>query len=228
MPRRGRPDAPRAAAGRVRRVAAAFLPAIPTRRRAGWLAPAVVTDPRDPKLAHLDGLNLSRAWMLEGIAAGSAAGRPAPPGAAGRRRAPPRGRRCGPSPASTTRAATGWAASRCTSRRAGEWGNSASCDRAISRSGDLTVAAGFHFARSLLRKIPASQDPYFARSLLRRPTSQIPTSQDRKIGVSLSVSERRPKPALGLFDRHPLAPRVVLHLVAADPADAEVLAPSGG
>lgn len=34
------------------------------------LAPAVVTDPSDPKLAHLDGLNLSRAWMLEGIAAG--------------------------------------------------------------------------------------------------------------------------------------------------------------
>jgi len=32
------------------------------------LTPAVVTDPTDPKLAHLDGLNLSRAWMLEGIA----------------------------------------------------------------------------------------------------------------------------------------------------------------
>ena len=29
-----------------------------------------MTDPDDPKLAHLDGLNLSRAWMLEGIAAG--------------------------------------------------------------------------------------------------------------------------------------------------------------
>jgi hypothetical protein len=27
----------------------------------------VSTDPSDPKLAHLDGLNLSRAWMLEGI-----------------------------------------------------------------------------------------------------------------------------------------------------------------
>jgi hypothetical protein len=34
------------------------------------LTPAVVTDPSDPKLAHLDGLNLSRAWMLDGIAAG--------------------------------------------------------------------------------------------------------------------------------------------------------------
>jgi hypothetical protein len=36
----------------------------------GWIVPAVVTDPSDGKLAHLDGLNLSRAWMLEGIAAG--------------------------------------------------------------------------------------------------------------------------------------------------------------
>ena len=34
------------------------------------LAPEIVTDPSDPKLAHLDGLNLSRAWMLEGIASG--------------------------------------------------------------------------------------------------------------------------------------------------------------
>ena len=30
----------------------------------------VSPDPSDPKLARLDGLNLSRAWMLEGIAAG--------------------------------------------------------------------------------------------------------------------------------------------------------------
>lgn len=35
-----------------------------------WLAPAIVTDRSDPKLAHLDGLNLSRAWMMEGIAGG--------------------------------------------------------------------------------------------------------------------------------------------------------------
>lgn len=46
----------------------AFLPLIPTDGRGGWLEPGVVTDPTDPKLAHLDGLNLSRAWMLEGIA----------------------------------------------------------------------------------------------------------------------------------------------------------------
>jgi len=44
-----------------------FLPAIPTNARTEWLMPAVVTNRSDPKLAHLDGLNLSRAWMLEGI-----------------------------------------------------------------------------------------------------------------------------------------------------------------
>jgi len=47
-----------------------FLPLIPTRPDAAWLAPGVVTDRSDPKLAHIDGLNLSRAWMLEGIASG--------------------------------------------------------------------------------------------------------------------------------------------------------------
>jgi hypothetical protein len=47
-----------------------FMPQIPRDGSAGWLKPAIVTDPSDPKLAHLDGLNLSRAWMLEGIASG--------------------------------------------------------------------------------------------------------------------------------------------------------------
>ncbi len=47
-----------------------FLPSLPKNGRADWLEPGVVTDPTDPKLAHLDGLNLSRAWMLQGIAAG--------------------------------------------------------------------------------------------------------------------------------------------------------------
>jgi hypothetical protein len=32
-----------------------------------WLPVTRSPDPSDPKLAHLDGLNLSRAWMLEGI-----------------------------------------------------------------------------------------------------------------------------------------------------------------
>ena len=44
-----------------------FLPQIP-RKDGAWLTPAVVTDRSDPKLAHIDGLNLSRAWMLAGIA----------------------------------------------------------------------------------------------------------------------------------------------------------------
>ena len=38
--------------------------------------PVVVTDPTDPKLAHLDGLNLSRAWMLDGIVSGLPASDP--------------------------------------------------------------------------------------------------------------------------------------------------------
>jgi len=49
---------------------AGFLPTIPNDGSAGWLAPGIVTDRSDPKLAHIDGLNLSRAWMLEGIASG--------------------------------------------------------------------------------------------------------------------------------------------------------------
>jgi hypothetical protein len=48
----------------------AFLPQIPTNPEKVWLPVAISPDPSDPKLAHLDGLNLSRAWMLEGIASG--------------------------------------------------------------------------------------------------------------------------------------------------------------
>jgi len=53
----------------------AFLPQIPRSAASlsagsAWLSPGVVTDRADPKLAHIDGLNLSRAWMLEGIAHG--------------------------------------------------------------------------------------------------------------------------------------------------------------
>jgi hypothetical protein len=56
-----------------------FLPQIPgsathgkavPKPPAAWLTPGVVTDRADPKLAHIDGLNLSRAWMLEGMARG--------------------------------------------------------------------------------------------------------------------------------------------------------------
>jgi len=44
-----------------------FLPAI---GEDDWLPVAVVTDRADGKLSHIDGLNLSRAWMLQGMAAG--------------------------------------------------------------------------------------------------------------------------------------------------------------
>ena len=45
-----------------------FLPAIPSNNSADWLTPGVVRDASDGKLVHLDGVNLSRAWALEGIA----------------------------------------------------------------------------------------------------------------------------------------------------------------
>jgi hypothetical protein len=57
----------------------AFLPRLPRDGRGDWLAPGIVTDPGDPKLGHLDGLNLSRAWMAEGIAARLPAGDPRRP-----------------------------------------------------------------------------------------------------------------------------------------------------
>jgi len=47
-----------------------FLPTIPSDEAKAWLPTALVTDRSDGKLAHLDGLNISRAWMLEGIASG--------------------------------------------------------------------------------------------------------------------------------------------------------------
>ncbi len=48
---------------------AQFMPRLPRDGFAGWLPPAEISDRADPKLAHLDGLNLSRAWMLEGVVA---------------------------------------------------------------------------------------------------------------------------------------------------------------
>jgi len=46
----------------------AFMPQIAEDGSGDWLTPVVSPDPSDGKLAHLDGLNLSRAWMLQGIA----------------------------------------------------------------------------------------------------------------------------------------------------------------
>jgi len=54
----------------------AFMPSLPVDGSSDWMPLAVVTDPTDGKLAHLDGLNISRAWMLEGMAHGLPAGDP--------------------------------------------------------------------------------------------------------------------------------------------------------
>ena len=54
-----------------------FLPGISRRSSLGaarLLQPAIVGDRTDPKLVHLDGLNLSRAWCMVGIAAALPAG----------------------------------------------------------------------------------------------------------------------------------------------------------
>jgi len=48
----------------------AFLPTLPENGETDWLEPGVVLDASDGKLVHLDGVNLSRAWALEGIASG--------------------------------------------------------------------------------------------------------------------------------------------------------------
>ncbi len=47
---------------------AAFLPALRESRGFDVLAPVTVADREDPQIVHLDGLNLSRAWSLAGIA----------------------------------------------------------------------------------------------------------------------------------------------------------------
>jgi Protein of unknown function (DUF2891) len=45
-----------------------FLPTVSAGKLAALLEPAIVTDRSDPKLVHLDGLNLSRAWCMTSIA----------------------------------------------------------------------------------------------------------------------------------------------------------------
>ncbi|MEM1401877.1 MAG: DUF2891 domain-containing protein [Pseudomonadota bacterium] len=47
-----------------------FFPGLTADTTSDWLKPGVVTDKSDGKLAHLDGLNISRAWMLEGVISG--------------------------------------------------------------------------------------------------------------------------------------------------------------
>ncbi len=46
-----------------------FLPDARDERLARWLEPVTPPDRGDGKFAHLDGLNLSRAWMLQGVVA---------------------------------------------------------------------------------------------------------------------------------------------------------------
>jgi hypothetical protein len=53
-----------------------FLPDLTSAAAGEWLTPVACPDRADGKLAHLDGLNLSRAWMLEGIAARLPSGDP--------------------------------------------------------------------------------------------------------------------------------------------------------
>jgi DUF2891 family protein len=45
-----------------------FLPGLGRNQPKALLEPAIVTDRTDPKLVHLDGLNLSRAWCMRSIA----------------------------------------------------------------------------------------------------------------------------------------------------------------
>ena len=47
-----------------------FFPTLTVDTAQRWLVPGVVLDRSDGKLAHLDGLNISRTWMLEGIISG--------------------------------------------------------------------------------------------------------------------------------------------------------------
>jgi hypothetical protein len=54
-----------------------FLPQLAAGEPKALLQPATVTDRTDPKLVHLDGLNLSRAWCMRSIAAALPPGDPA-------------------------------------------------------------------------------------------------------------------------------------------------------
>ena len=57
----------------------AFLPRAAARQPASLFAPATITDRSDGKIAHLDGLNLSRAWCWRNIAAALPPGHPLAP-----------------------------------------------------------------------------------------------------------------------------------------------------
>jgi hypothetical protein len=54
-----------------------FLPGAAKREPTALFTPATVTDRSDPQLVHLDGLNLSRAWSMQGVAVALPADAPA-------------------------------------------------------------------------------------------------------------------------------------------------------
>ncbi|MFN2577729.1 MAG: DUF2891 domain-containing protein [Pyrinomonadaceae bacterium] len=54
-----------------------FLPGLASNQPRSLVHPAIVTDRSDPKLVHLDGLNLSRAWCMRSIASALPANDPA-------------------------------------------------------------------------------------------------------------------------------------------------------
>jgi len=56
---------------------ARFLPGAARGEPDALFTPATVTDRTDPQLVHLDGLNLSRAWAMRGVASALPAGDPA-------------------------------------------------------------------------------------------------------------------------------------------------------
>jgi hypothetical protein len=56
-----------------------FLPDVAQGEPANLLAPAHVSDRTDPQIVHLDGLNLTRAWCMNGVASALPAGDPARP-----------------------------------------------------------------------------------------------------------------------------------------------------
>src|SRR5206468_4008729 len=54
-----------------------YLPGVAKGEPKNLLTPAQVTDRTDPQLVHLDGLNLSRAWCMRGVASALAPDDPA-------------------------------------------------------------------------------------------------------------------------------------------------------
>jgi hypothetical protein len=64
-------------AAEFRRWFSRFLPQVVGGQPRTLLLPATVTDRTDPKLVHLDGLNLSRAWCMRSIASALPPGDPA-------------------------------------------------------------------------------------------------------------------------------------------------------